>query len=822
MLLSDKDTVPSSVRSNMERSKSHRGKTSNGGFGRFLVEVASLLTLANVRNLTTLLQYRPAEIDAIERDTNPSSKFLMSLIEKGIIGETNISKLLDSLRSIDLHGVAEDVKASFTRNISDSLSRPVITLNEKGQGLTSKKNQFLKEIKETYEDIYNGVLPIPYLRERLMCVDNVFIDSGLEYFKEHKGNKGKGTWQKLNSYNSILIDPRFLHAMVFLIKGEPGYGKSILALQYVYDWCKRSVLSPLKDVEMLLFLRLRYLKGFESIFCAIKHLLLPCDTKLSENDISDVIRSCKSVVIIFDGFDEYSDSENSNSDVLKIIERRTLRECKVILTTRHSSTSLKLTSKTVRVRLNGFANEARERYVLKAVVEGSFCASAQILQLLQRNPALADICQVPLFFVMFAHMTHEKNMTVVLNSVTSFFRYVVSCFYEHIDIKTGASFCASAMARSETEHYQLSKIAFESLRAKKHNLIWEKDKLVELIGELMYKKLVEIGILVEQNVLRIVDDPGTSAADHIQRRTDVSFYHKLFCEWYAAHYVARSVADLEGGYLHTFLEDMDPSDLQYVYRIACGLNPVAAEKIIQYLQSIEGGDKFAVLCILEQTGEVDKIKEPIRDMCFEGVIISGHDSLLLQRSSMQLLEIAARSQIPIEYVCILNCLQSVDLSSQAVRTTSGLALSSRIPVKWLSIALFNREMTDDEAIAILQFAALCPSLCILTFYGCVPPRVLEGRSFLSSLKSRDVTVRWWLHTSEPIYILNLSSGTWKHNKDGSEPTAADFERALSKRAELILTGTEEHYREEVKKSRETRRKQAEEKRRELDKVCNDN
>ncbi|KAJ8051077.1 NACHT, LRR and PYD domains-containing protein 2 [Holothuria leucospilota] len=228
--------------------------------------------------------------------------------------------------------------------------------------------------------MYNGVQPVSYIRER--CVNNVFIDSGIEYFnKEGKSQTDRGTWHKLDSYNSIFTDPRLAHAMVYVLLGEPGYGKSTLALQYVYEWCNRCHDSPLKGVEMLIFLRLRYLKRGVSIFNAIKQSLLSSDSTLSDDDIANIIKSCKSVVIVFDGFDEYaSQGDSSKDDVMKIIERKMFRKCKVVLTTRPSSKPPILAHKTEQVRLTGFDDQARERYILKAVVEGNSQAATTILR----------------------------------------------------------------------------------------------------------------------------------------------------------------------------------------------------------------------------------------------------------------------------------------------------------------------------------------------------------------------------------------------------------------------------------------------------------
>ncbi|KAJ8051093.1 hypothetical protein HOLleu_04533 [Holothuria leucospilota] len=102
-------------------------------------------------------------------------------------------------------------------------------------------------------------------------------------------------------------------------------------------------------------------------------------------------------------------------------------------------------------------------------------------------------------------------------------------------------------------------------------------------------------------------------------------------------------------------------------------------------------------------------------------------------------------------------------------------------------------MTKDEAIDILQFASMCPSLRHLRYYSSVPLRVFTNRSTLSSLKSRDVTVWWkWGH-GEPYYILNLQTGRWENENDGSEPTEEAFERMLSEHAEDRKGWTEETY-----------------------------
>lgn len=229
----------------------------------------------------------------------------------------------------------------------------------------------------------------------------------------------------------------------------------------------------------------------------------------------------------------------------------------------------------------------------------------------------------------------------------------------------------------EDEHKNLDKVAFEGLTSQKEKLTWQKETLCNELGEEFYEQYVRIGILVEEDCIIINDNPGEHAKDNIHRKTEVRFFHKLFCEWYAAHYVSdyasnndlivtktsgirdpselastkpntnvlETCSDSPNDVLSHFLERLPPGANEYVYRFACGLNRAAGEKIINYLESIEDGEKFAILCILEQHGDVQNVLETIRKLCLRDIYIGVSDSLLLQRSIINLLTIASHNQV---------------------------------------------------------------------------------------------------------------------------------------------------------------------------------
>ncbi|KAJ8050675.1 Protein NLRC5 [Holothuria leucospilota] len=429
-----------------------------GGFGRFLVAVVALLTVATLRKLSNVFNYPPSLIEEFENDRNPGYVFVMSLRERGIILPNDVSVLIDALRDIGLHGIAYEVTRAFekhckqketlesqnkvrerghrpsTDEVIDSFRKQlsVSQSTDASPNQRSQKATFVNSIKITYRGIYEKVQPIPFIRDNLLCVDNVFIDSGVERLIKKGVN---GTWQKLESYHCLFNDlpPAPTRCILF---GEPGFGKSTLALQLVYDWCNSCLNSPLKDVDILIFLRLRQLMDVSSIFKAIKQFILPHDSPLSESDITEIIYSSKSVVILLDGFDEYANKRGADDDdVTKIITGRMFQNLFVVVTTRPSFKPVEMPANTVQLRLKGFDTEAQENYLRKTVGGSDLKAITKIRSYIEENHILRDLCEVPLFFAMFSHMFFQKEMTMQFDSATSFFRYMIGSFHEHMKNK---------------------------------------------------------------------------------------------------------------------------------------------------------------------------------------------------------------------------------------------------------------------------------------------------------------------------------------------------------------------------------------------------
>lgn len=665
--------------------------------------------------------------------------------------------------------------------------------------IEEKTALFIKQLKTKYGVLYNAVQPIPYIKDKLYSVDKVFVEGGIKILISlaSQGNTTK-KWCKLDCYQNILNHNELKSARL-LLEGDPGYGKSTLILQLAYDWCNS--LPSLSETEILVLLQLRQLGSVRSIYEAITQFLLPLDSPLNQNDVKDILLHSNSTTILLDGYDEYPGRfDDVKSDIMQIIEYKMFQEVSVVLTTRSSVLPSKYLPNTKRLRLSGFDGKARRYYIKKAVVGEDDAAVDKIEKHLADNPVLGDLCQVPLLFVVFAHMTHEAEEFVKLNSATKYFRYMITTFHSHMRNKMNEA-DADKYKDFEHKHDQLDRAAFEALTSKRKTIVWKKEELVEKVGQDLYDVYVRIGILVEEEILNIIDHPKTPISTHIQYRTEVRFYHKMFCEWYAAFYVATKGSDPTSNILGDFLRKLDPFEFQYSYRFACGLNNDVARVIIKFLQTFEGGEQFAILCILEHSGRTEDIQENICRICKEGIVISRTDTLLLQRSSLQLLEGASQKKIPIKYVKLHNCITSVDLLSGKIILESGLSFSNNIWTEGIAIDFTDRSMTEETYDGLLQFSSTCPTLKLLSFDHCIPPQTFNNISSLGELQKRNIKVEWQPSRTSPVFLLNLRSGQWEDKLERTVLSTSQYNGLKFEFSEISKSTTDEIDKAQVKHMR---------------------
>lgn len=645
----------------------------------------------------------------------------------------------------------------------------------------SAKEKLLAHLKQKYKDLYEAVQPVPYRgNEHRICVNNVFVAGGIQVLQSSNGGLTEH-WESIDSYEGI-FENLTSHSNRCIIEGESGYGKSTIALQFAFDWCNSKDKAITKNVEVLILLQLGQVDSNVPIFRAIRENLLPHESKLSEDEIKEVILS-KRTVLILDGFDEYpiqSSEPFHKFGVCDIMARKSFQNFDVVLTTRSGNLPQEYPAATKRVRLTGFDKEARREYIRKAFARKDQKDQEKIEYCAMKNDIAPEVFRVPMLFALLAHITFKDEDLWKYGSVTTFFGYIVENFGSRFKTKAKNKRAERNLVNkcSQSQYSKLSEVAFDAVKEKRSTLGYpKKEHLSDTIGKQCYKNFVRTGILVECKI-----------HDPTQPITKTRFSHKFFCEWYAVDYLFKTIKETPREHIKELLTSFDPDKLQNVYRFTCGLHPEHTDELPEFLK-VKGYNHIEILCIfeqiytLEQKGDIAKVKEKIEKLKEDSIVISGYDSFALQSSFISLLKVAARHDIPIETVDIHNCLANVNPSEGEININSNLFLTWRMTFIELRITLTDRDMTKDEAINILKFASTCKSLKQLRIERCVLPSAFEVGPSFERLISREIEVKWRPFKKWGWYKLNLETGSWKHTHSGSEPTKEDFEKMLLEKAE---------------------------------------
>ncbi|PIK39461.1 hypothetical protein BSL78_23702 [Apostichopus japonicus] len=731
-------------------------------YGSFKVGLANLLFMGVIIELATFFEYPIARIEELGNAGAAACLLMVRLMEmRGQIQPNDISPLLHALHRLDKLGIEKSVRDLFkshtgihyTEGYSET---PINDLNIKQRHCksavqrthfpkdlyprqfpradhkrrvgcdnhpvgpkywqttngTQKTRGVVEALRKTYSRWYSKIQPIPYIRDRMFGVNEIYVENGIEIVEG-----GAHIPSKLDSFRDV-FDKGIISSRNILLEGDPGYGKSTFALQAAYDWCAQksspSSFSPLRNFQVLILLPLRLLGSISSIYEAIRSILLPTDLELSEKDVKEILKYCKTVLFVFDGYDEYPDRNcDTVTDVHRIIEGDMFADFKVLTSTRSSSLLRNLYHRYVTVRLTGFNDVARNRYITKSVVPNDDAAATRIIGLLKENPILSDICQVPMFCVLFAHMAEKEDDRIELNSVTSFIKHIISCMYNHMWVKDRVP----SSNRIVHDYVKLMKIAFEGLCSEsQQSLQWSATMFKEAIGISCYNDLVKLGILIEEEKTVINYEPGIDVANFINDLQIVRFYHKLFAEWYAANHLSAVAGRfLKYPWLKSKFKQIHPFDLQFVFRFACGLNSRAAKRIIRYLQTVEGGQKFASLCFFEQAHEPGESFNTLRNGNI--VLCSG----LELPPRLMVTKINLKDDLR-------NNNTATDLPEDSVR---------QILTQGLRSAIFEELMID----------------------GYLLPMTLSPESIPDGMRSKKFPVSWRPH--DQLFNLNPQSGHWE-------------------------------------------------------------
>lgn len=323
---------------------------------------------------------------------------------------------------------------------------------------------------------------------------------------------------------------------------------------------------------------------------------------------------------------------------------------------------------------------------------------------------------------------------------------MLECFRAHLKNKNLNEQGNEYNTAYETDARKLNEVAFSGLTS---GLSWNKKDLCGMIGKGLYHYYQAIGILKEDVIYR----EDNNCEEKYETVVETSFYHKLFCEYFASLYISGVIASesVSGG--KAILDKLDPEDLQHVFRFSCGLNIEAGRKIIKYLSQKETCRNLTILCILEQPGEFNTLLGIVQQLCSKPLEIHGDLSRSLQRAVVHLLQNASDCNIPISELSLNWSFE--EILDGKIRLKSNVCLDPLRSLQTLKISMGNEDLSEGDVIEFIKFCQNSRNFKELWFISCKLPMRFDPET-LKILTAGQTDVLWTSYARR----LNSTTGGW--------------------------------------------------------------
>ena len=337
-----------------------------------------------------------------------------------------------------------------------------------------------------------------------------------------------------------------------LVVGRPGIGKTMFSTKILRDWASDNLLNKTQksQIDFAFLIKLRMFNSTDKEL-NLRELLDHSEysTCLSENAWNYICNNPERVLIIFDGFDEYSGKTEINKDdvqhrnneedrmpvhflLQKIVSGKILTRSTVLTTTRPNAVSCITLSlyfdKTVEIL--GFTTEQVEDYVQK-FTEGDGQKANTIKQHILNNLNLLAFCYVPVncFIIcscLFQLLRKSVSPGLLPTTLTEIYSIAVKYFYfrhghsKEVNNAENNFFAPFKKLSSsvQDEFTRLGRIALDGINEGK--LIFESDKVNNLASNGLFHRLPDTR-----------DDPLA------ERREQYCFLHLTIQEFLAAKHL---------------------------------------------------------------------------------------------------------------------------------------------------------------------------------------------------------------------------------------------------------------------------------------------
>ena len=387
-----------------------------------------------------------------------------------------------------------------------------------------------------------------------------------------------------------------------LVQGQTGIGKSTFVKKLLVDWVAVNKkigdekVAVLKNFELVVAVNLKEVsKRHSKDVISFSNVFAKEDKYMTEGLVDYIANNQEKVLLIFDGYDEYRCG--CNSEIYEIFNGKSLRNCRVLITTRISKADELQGSEDLHAEITGFSQVDREDFMRR------FLNSEEVSKLKKHlnERKLGELAKVLLLLLFFCILWRKGQSKSFPKSKTTLYIDIVQFILNHSHSKQTAD-------KTKTKQYvelksykeilsEIGKVALQSLLKDDH--LFEYSQLSDSVRS---DESVFIGLL-----------QITEYSETLRPVGMVSFIHKSIQEFLAAWYVTYRCIP-EGGNLDEISVKLEEClALENVFQFICGLSKDGASTVFRHLRSVRISDPS--LDLSKAVPDVEKeTDEPLSDV----------------------------------------------------------------------------------------------------------------------------------------------------------------------------------------------------------------
>ena len=419
-----------------------------------------------------------------------------------------------------------------------------------------------KQLRSIYET-NSKVKIVPWDQSSAVHIDEIYTQ--LSWLMDEKKPSGV-TQKELKHYTDIFDGGRLDHmSRRILVHGRPGIGKTVFTQKATFDWSQHRFKGKTGRFDLVLLVKLRDVCDLNDVPAILNDAnLLASDGPVSTENLYDYVRRHQeNVLLILDGYDEYVHSAERQSPVLQIWEKKQLRDCCVIVTSRDMKGERLKSFSDAQFEIDGFDRERQEEFAHRFLKDDQDVK--EFFRYLKQQD-LQDVAKIPILLLMLLLVWKEKDCRGLPSSRPMIYFQFIETLFDHMSEKQEKP--AEKVDDHKQELSKLGELAFDALL---QDLLYF--PVSKLSDQVLTEKLIEAGLFQLLNMTA-----------H-KRCKAVHFIHKSMQDFLASLFLKEELFSQESKNNSIFKVDSIEKifKLNEVFKFAAEMSEEAAREILIYL-----------------------------------------------------------------------------------------------------------------------------------------------------------------------------------------------------------------------------------------------